>query len=47
MRDEFSLEWEEYGKEEARLAWEALRHPQVVETLRTVMESLSGNKSKL
>jgi 3,2-trans-enoyl-CoA isomerase len=44
LREQFSLEWEAYGEEEAREAWIMLSQPKVVETLGMVLKSLGRGK---
>lgn len=42
LRDAFSREWESYGGEEARVSFEMLQNPRVVEVLDRVMKRLNA-----
>jgi enoyl-CoA hydratase/carnithine racemase len=46
LREDFSRIWEEFGKEEARMAWNALTNPALVKVLGKTIEQLA-NKSSL
>ena len=47
IRERFSSDWEAFGPQEAAIAWESLKSPQITSTLGKAMQALMGPKSKM